>query len=177
MEITVTKGRGQDRIAARRADGSSVETSFPHKGPVPHDAVHFFVERGLCISGGFWGLVAGGWHPEDIAGLARANGHASASRAGLPGDAIVELLQAERLVECFEADLWSGTGDDAALLEVARTGCAASHVPCPAALAQALPAIRDELAEFACTWLDVDEGQVARLVWSLPVRAQTRPQV
>ena len=63
--------------------------------------------------------------------MAKAAGHASAKRAGVPDAAIVELLQAERLVECFEATLWSGDCDVPSLREVACAGCTASHVPLP----------------------------------------------
>ncbi|MEJ2410561.1 MAG: hypothetical protein P8Y48_14945 [Novosphingobium sp.] len=42
--------------------------------------------------------------------ITKACGHASASRAQVPDPAIVELPQAERPVECFEADFWAGSG-------------------------------------------------------------------
>jgi len=165
MEITLTKGQRDDCIAVRRLDGSEAVTRFPKKGPVPHDAVHWFVERGLGLEMGFWGLVAAGHHPEDLVELAKAGGHASAKRAAVPDAGIVQLLQAERLVECFEADLWSGHGDDEALLETASAGCGASHVPMPDCPPETVSRIRDALAEFACAWMDADVGHVARLVW------------
>lgn len=166
MEITLTKGLRDDTIAVRRADGSEAVTRFPKKGPVPHDAVHWFVEKGLGLELGFWGLLAAGHHPEDLVELAKAGGHASAKRAVVPDAGIVQLVQAERVVECFEADLWSGTGDDAALLEAARTGCAASHVPMPECAPGVIGQIRDALAEFACAWMDADAGHVTKLAWN-----------
>src|SRR3954453_22084071 len=108
MQITITKGERGDRIDAIRADGSSVTTTFPHKGPIPHDAVHFYVESELGLDRGFWGMVASGKHPEEVQDIAKAGGHASASRGRAPDADIIELIQAERAVECFEADLWSG---------------------------------------------------------------------
>jgi hypothetical protein len=166
MEIAITKGQREDRIAITRADGSQVETVFPHKGPVPHDAVHLFVERTLGLRQAFWGMVAGGRHPEVIAGLAKAAGHASAKRAGVPDASIVELLQAERLVECFEADLWSGgAGDAATFIAVAESACAASHVPPPALSADLIARIREEIAMFARDWQAADPGHTARLEW------------
>ncbi|WP_067733960.1 hypothetical protein [Novosphingobium naphthalenivorans] len=170
MEIAIRKGARDDRIEILREDGSSVVTRFPKKGPVPHDAVHYFVEQGLGLTQGFWGMVADGRHPEDLAELANEHGHASASRAVVPGMAIVQLLQAERLVECFEADLWVGGGDDQALLALAATACASSYVPLPQIAEDALMEIRDSLSQFACNWMDANEGHVARLSWPEPAQ-------
>ena len=59
------------------------------------------------MANAFWGRIAAGAHPEDLAAISRAGGHASAKRAARPETDVVELVQAERLVECFEAELWS----------------------------------------------------------------------
>lgn len=166
MEITITKGRLLDQIAITRADGSSAATTFPKKGPVPHDAVHWFVERALGLRQGFWGMVAGGLHPEAIAELAKAAGHASAKRAEVPEAAIVELLQAERLVECFEADLWGGGGAAADLIAVAETACGYSHVSLPALDMVAVERIREDLGQFARDWTAAPQGYVTVLEWS-----------
>ena len=165
MQITFTKGQTEDWITAIRADGSRAETRFPKKGPVPHDAVHLLVERGFALEMGFWGMVAAGHHPEHLAALAKAAGHASASRAEEPDASIVELIQAERLVECFEADLWSGGGDDATLNAIARTACGYSQVPMPPLADGALAQIRAELAEFAQSWIAAPVGHVTQLSW------------
>lgn len=165
MRIAITKGRDFDRIVASRADGSSVETTFPKKGPVPHDAVHWFVERELGLGRGFWGMVAHGHHPEDIAGFAKAAGHASASRARVPDDEIVELLQAERVVECFEADLWSPGGDPADLIAIAETACEGSYVPLPRIGAGEVGTIREKLGAFAREWIAAPAGHVAQFEW------------
>lgn len=174
MEITITKGAADDRIIMRRGDGSAAETRFPKKGPVPHDAVHWFVERELKLDRAFWGMVSGGAHPEELAALAREAGHASAKRAGTPAPHIVQLLQAERLVECFEAELWAligttgaaaGDGSDEALLAVAGAACAASQVPLPAIPPGAVAAIRRHLGAFAAGWIAAPTGHVAEFTW------------
>ncbi|MCJ2183208.1 hypothetical protein MTR62_10960 [Novosphingobium sp. 1949] len=166
MQIAITKGRGSDRVAIVRADGSRAQAQVVHKGILPHDAVHFFVERGLGLKRGFWGLLAEGHHPDDLARLACEAGHASAARAQVPQNIIVELLQAERLVECFEADAWSGAGDNAALGAMAQAGCAASHVPLPALRDEDLDRVREALTQFGCEWMDAPVGFVARLTWA-----------
>lgn len=165
MKIAITKQARHDVIAIERADGSHAATTFPKKGPVPHDAVHWFVEHELGLTRGFWGLVAAGHHPEELVELAKAAGHASASRAGVPDASIVELLQAERLVECFEADLWGGGGDDAMLLAIARTACEASHVALPVLTDGAVGRVRGKLADFAREWIAAGAGHVARFEW------------
>ena len=165
MEIAIAKGRAEDHIVIARADGTRAETRFPKKGPVPHDAVHFFVERGLGLSGAFWGMIAGGRHPEELAEIAKAAGHASAKRAAVPDAGIVELLQAERIVECFEAELWSGGNDDAALRDMATTACESSYVPLPEVPDGAFGRIRGEIAAFAREWQVAPDGHVARLDW------------
>jgi hypothetical protein len=169
MRITITKGAHADRIALVRADGSRAAFAFPKKGPYPHDAYHFFVERELGMTAGFWGLVAGGMAPEAVQALALAGGHASAKRAAAPDARIVALLQAERLVECFEAASWSGGADDAAIMAMAEPGWAASHVPPPAGVKARLGAIRARLGEFLDEWRALSEGAALELEW--PVMA------
>lgn len=165
MIIRITKGSGEDFIAIERADGMRVETRFPWKGPVPHDAVHVIVERELGLTGAFWGLVAGGRHPEEIQALAKAGGHASASRAGLPDAGIVELLQAERLVECYEALLWGGGGTLADVMAMAEPSCASSHVACPAISEGQHDAIVDAVAALADEWRVAPRGHVREWDW------------
>ncbi|MCC6926442.1 hypothetical protein [Novosphingobium sp.] len=166
MRIEITKGVSEDRIVLTRADGSVAETRFPKKGPVPHDAVHWFVERELRLARGFWGTVAAGIHPEEVQEIAKAAGHASARRAEVPGSEIVELLQAERIVECLEADLWSPGGAASDLLALAETACGYSHVPLPAGFDEAaVDRIRSGLGTFAKDWIAAPQGHCARLEW------------
>jgi hypothetical protein len=165
MRITITKGRDGDRIAVTRADGSQEAFAFPRKGPYPHDAFHFFVERELGMMRGFWGLVAGGLSPDAVQTLAHAGGHASATRAGPPDAAIIELVQAERLVECFEAASWSGGADDAMIMAMAEPAWAASQVPVPDGAAGRLGAIRAVLDSFLDDWRALSEGGTLTLEW------------
>ncbi len=153
MRVTIVKGIGDDRIDIARPDGTAAHTRFPKKGPVPHDAVHYIVEEALGLKRGFWGMIAGGLHPEDVQEIAKAAGHASAKRADIPDASIVELLQAERLVECFEAALWSGDCDASSLREVARAGCTASHVPLPEMSDAMILAIADRVSALSDAWV------------------------
>ena len=149
-----------------RADGSTARFRIPRKGPISHDIVHYCVESVLGMRNGFWGMVASGEDPGAIAVLAKAGGHASAKRAVAPDASLVELLQAERLVECFEAEGWSGSEDDAGLLAMAEAGWAASHVPALDLPAEALASVRVKLAELGAHWLSLPEGEDLVLDWS-----------
>ncbi len=162
MRVTIVHTPRECRIAIVRADGSRADTCIPHKGPFPHDVMHYVVERELGLARGFWGLVAGGQHPDELAAMAKAAGHASASRAGIPEARIVELLQAERLVECFEADLWGGPSDGDTLRSVYAAACASSHVPCLALDDARIAAIRAEVARLSAEW----QGGRLELEWT-----------
>jgi hypothetical protein len=167
MRITITKGEREDSIEAVRADGSSVRTSFPHKGPIPHDAVHFYVESSLGIADAFWGMVAAGRHPEEVAAIAKEGGHASAKRAVVPEASILRLVQAERAVECFEADLWSGgASSPQTIRETIEAGCAHSLVPPIDLSDQAIASIRFYLADLMQHWRSAPLGERVVLDWA-----------
>jgi hypothetical protein len=165
MRIAITKGTAQDHVAVTRADGSRTHFAFTKKGPYPHDAYHFFIERGLGMQVGFWGLVARGMEPEAVQAMALAGGHASAKRAAAPDPGIVELIQAERLVECFEAASWSGGADDAAIMAMAEPAWATSLVPPPAGVPDKLGDIRAALDAFLGEWRDAAVNATLELEW------------
>ena len=167
MRITITKGEREDRIEAVRADGSSVRTSFPHKGPIPHDAVHFYVESSLAISDAFWGMVAAGRHPEEVQEIAKGGGHASAKRGTIPQSSIVRLVQAERVVECFEADLWGGSSTSPETLRDAiAAGCEQSLVPTVEIGDDAIAAIQSNLRDLVMRWSQSAAGERLVLDWA-----------
>jgi hypothetical protein len=165
MRITITKEANGDRIDIVRADGSQAVTHFPRKGPTPHDAVHFLVERDGNLGKAFWGLVAGGLEPEGIQDMAKAGGHASAKRADVPDESLIQLLQAERLVECFEASLWDGQLDLPAFRSVAETACESSHVPMPALSDDAIARVHAEMVTLAARWGRAPAGETLILDW------------
>ena len=165
MQVEISKGQTQDYIRIERSDGSIAETTFPKKGPIPHDVVHYFVEKELGFGNAFWGMVASGIHPEAIAEIAKQAGHASASRATTPDDNIVELLQAERIVECFEADSWSHSPDNESLAAIAKTACESSFVPLPEMDNAAIETIRSGIAAFAREWTASATGFRFRFDW------------
>lgn len=165
MIIKITKGLQSDYLAITRNNGSTDATSFPKKGPTSHDAIHYFVEHELGLQKAFWGMIARGHAFDDIQNIAKNAGHASASRAGKPDDDIVELLQAERLVECFEADQWGGPADSATFIAVAQAACERSQVPLPPQLAEQLDTLRGRIAKFQAIWSAAPVSQVFEFEW------------
>ena len=166
MDILITKGDAMDVIEVRRDDGSGARVELPHKGPVPHDAVHFFVESTLAIDDAFWGMVANGRDPAEIARLAKDAGHASAARAEEPDRLIVRALQSERIVECFEADLWGGGGDPESFREIVKAGCEQSLVPDFPLADETIDTIRRQIFEFADRWAALPVGERCHLEWA-----------
>lgn len=165
MLIALSRQGRTEHARVERADGTVAAFSVPAKGPVSHDLVHFCVEIGLDMRGAFWGLIAEGAEPEEVAEQARAGGHASAKRAGVPEKWLVELLQAERLVECFEAESWSGVEDDEGLLAMANAGWDSSHVPPLVCSSAQLVTVRGLMAEYGQRWLGLSDGEEMALEW------------
>lgn len=166
MRITIIKGETDDRLDVVRADGSSTSSRFPHKGPIPHDFVHYAAEGELGFANGFWGMVAAGRDPAEIQDMAKAAGHASAKRAVVPTADFVEAIQAERIVEAFEADHWSGgEGDTSEVVAMAEAGCRQSLVPMVEMDDAAVERIRERIADFAGRWSVLPIGGSIELDW------------
>jgi hypothetical protein len=171
MRIVVTKGERADWIEATRDDGSVARESVPQKGPVAHDLVHFAVETELAFDRGFWGLVAAGNAPERIAEMAKEAGHASAKRAEKPDPHFVQAIQVERIVEAYEAELWSLGDDNDALRAMVQAGCDQSLVSCPDLDDDAIERARARLIALADQWAKLTVGESLAVEWTAGRRA------
>lgn len=171
MRIRITKGERADWIEARRDDGSIAREHVPHKGPVAHDLVHFAVESVLGVHRGFWGLVDAGHDPERIAEMAKQAGHASAKRAETPDPSFVEAIQVERIVESFEAEMWSNGSNNDSLRVMVAAGCDQSLVPCPELSDEALDRVRRLLNALVQEWATLATGECLTLEWLAGDRA------
>lgn len=165
MRIEFTKEERFDRICVQRGDGSRISTTFPKKGWFPHDAVHLVVERCLGLRSAFWGQIARGVSPEELGALAKVAGHASAKRANQPDEGLIELLQSERLVECFEAELWSEPARFEIFSDVLSAACEQSSIPVPDITEQDIDAIRAQLDALADQWRSLPIGETMELRW------------
>jgi hypothetical protein len=119
MVVRFVKTPGaRDRVYCERPDGSTASWSFPSYGPdgMPHDLVHYAIERALGLTDGVFGKVAKG------ADLARINAAANRT-AGRVAQAYADLqpldqvLRSERLAAGGVADL---TDPERALVRQAR---------------------------------------------------------
>lgn len=167
LAVIFTKGETLDYIEAQRLDGSKVSTTFPKKGFFPHDAVHVVVERQFGYEKGFWGRVFAGATPEDVGAISKAGGHASSARAHEPTAEIIELIQSERIVECFEAELWSEPADEDTFRGVLSAACAQSKVALPAISREDIIEIRERLEAALRTWQGLSVGETLSLTWRL----------
>lgn len=165
MEVKVVKGSDSDQIEFIGSDGAGYRIMFPKKGPFPHDLAHFVVERELGFRAAFWGRVADGVSPSEVGRLVKDAGHASSSRASKPDDDIWELLVAERLVECFEAELWSDSMDNQTFREVFDAACAQSQVTPPCLSDASIEKIRLDLKGMLAKWLDTPIGESISVRW------------
>ena len=165
MRITLTKGTDHDHLRVEREDGTSESTRFPRKMGFPHDAVHFVVEQSLRFERAFWGRVADGASPLVVASVAKAGGHASSKRAGQPAHDIVELIQAERIVECFEAEIGAESTDVETWRSVFAAACAQSRVAVPDLSSATIERIRDRLRIAARQWDGLGVGESLELYW------------
>ena len=171
MRVEFTKGRDRDFILAHRSDGTIAQTTFPKKGLFPHDAIHFVVESELRYVAGFWGRVFAGVSPEEVGALAKAGGHHSASRAEQPLAEVVELIQAERIVECFEAEIWGEPADAATFQGVLAAACSQSRVPSPILGDENIRRIREQLNRLVAQWEKLPIGDSIVLAWGAGVCA------
>jgi hypothetical protein len=80
LTASFTRRRGErDQVQVLRTDGTKTEWEFPGYGDaLPHDLVHFIVEKGLGLTDGFWGLI------DDGADVVMVNDQAVLSRDGKP---------------------------------------------------------------------------------------------
>jgi hypothetical protein len=159
MDVKFKKGNDRDFVEARRDDGTIARTTFPKKGLFPHDAVHLIVERRLRFQFGFWGRVASGATPEQIAAIAKAGGHASSVRAVRPAVEITQLIQAERLVECFEAEMWSKCSDNVTFRSILDAACSQSKILIPQLSDEDIGDIRTELKHTLEAWRELAVGE------------------
>jgi hypothetical protein len=134
MRLTFTKRAGKyDDLAIERPGGPPETIACPKQGIIPHDMVHYAVESALEHRG-FLSLVAGG----QAAGFATIGG------------AVEESI--ERLVECFQAEMWGGRVPAAELLATYEHACdARGHAAAPVSVAD-VEAIRARLDDLTERW-------------------------
>ena len=162
MKVSFVKGEKRDRVYVLREDGSEAAWDFPSYGPraLPHDLVHFAVERALGRSDGVYARVAAG---VDLARLNdaanRAGGRLREKYAGL-GDDIDGVLRSEALA----AQPWLDDAvGDASIAQRVREACAGYEITAPGELDVA--AVRAEVRALHEAWLALPSGRALALAW------------
>jgi hypothetical protein len=140
MRMTFTKRDGKyDDLTVEREGRPEGTIRCPKQGIIPHDMVHVAVET-ILSKRGFLSL------------LDKAERPGFQVRGGECEEAI------ERLVECFQAEMWSGEVPVAELLDAYALGCEArSHAPLPIS-GDEVARIRARLRELTDEWNQVQVG-------------------
>ena len=137
MQLTFTKRGGKhDELVIERSGGPPETISCPKQGIIPHDMVHYAVESTLAHRG-FLSLVADG----QAAAFATGGGNAEEA--------------VERLVECFQAEMWGGrVPADELLATYEQASDARGHPAAPVSIAD-VEEIRARLDDLTARWAAV----------------------
>jgi hypothetical protein len=146
MEIIFTKGSGKfDMMQVIRPDNSLERVDCPKQRIIPHDMVHYAVERTLKLQG-FLGRVKEG----------------ESASFGMKPEALSDSV--ERLVEVFQGNEWSGGNSSAPdIIEMYRVTCDARDChPLPVDEAS-IEGIRGAIAELTRRWEAIPIGGSLKL--------------
>jgi hypothetical protein len=137
MRLTFTKRDGKyDDLTIDRTGRDSTTIQCPKQGIIPHDMVHFGVESTLARRG-FLSL------------LQEADKPGYEVRGGDAEEAI------ERLVECFQAEMWGGRVPAAELLETYALACEAKSHDAVGVTPEDVEAVRARLDDLTGRWAAV----------------------
>lgn len=170
MHITFTKtGERTYEVVVRRDDGVTLRVRTPDKPlKIPHDMVHYVVERELSMRRGFWGSIAAGavfGTVQIVSG--RQPPHAAEQSAALIKASYREQAAAELYVavmqrvtiECKEQD-WRYV--NSCLDEVWRP----FRWPRPTVTAEDAVRVCRALREAEGRWLALPVGQSVEVTWA-----------
>ena len=141
------KGDGRHRVVVTTEDRTAQVAMSDYGEALPHELVHFVVERAMGIRFGFWGLLA---HGADLTAVMTFNAR-SPRTVSPPTDPLViehldELLEAERLVAGLY-QLGAGETLDHGVDPVQAAG------------------IRQEIDALNALWQELAIGEVLRVSW------------
>lgn len=139
MRLTFAKGTGKyDHLQIERGGLPLEMIQCPKQGIIPHDMIHYAVES-VVQHRGFLSLLREG----------------RPARYSTQGDEVANAI--ERLVETFQAEMWSGRATTADAIAMYEHGCAASgHAVAPVS-EQEIEAIRVRIDALSAAWSDVPE--------------------
>jgi hypothetical protein len=139
VRLTFTKGTGKyDQLHIERVGLPLEMIQCPKQGIIPHDMIHYAVES-VVLHRGFLSLLREG-RPASFS---------------TQGDEVADAI--ERLVETFQAEMWSGRVPAADVIAMYEHGCAASGHAVAPVLEEEIQTIRVRIDELSAAWANVPE--------------------
>lgn len=155
MNIAFKKREGAySQIICIRDDGSRSESLFPNIGPLPHDLIHYVVEKTLGLQKAFFGLVAGG----APIGYNRQHNRPLAKEQD-----ITENWQSESLVEAIQTEVLSKRARAMDFMQLVKQYCEMHDVPVPQISTEQLHSILDELDHYGREWQSLGANHQIRV--------------
>jgi hypothetical protein len=142
MQLIFTKGSGKhDHMAVMRDGVVTEKIECPKQGMIPHDMVHFGVERTLHKRGFVDRILHG-------------------EAATFQMESEPESDSVERLVEVFQADAWSGWNSAPAdMLDLYQVTCNARQCEPLELSLEDIEAVRQKLLELTGQWQLIAIGE------------------
>jgi hypothetical protein len=155
VKVQYTKKLGKyDEFKCIRDDGSIHLVMMPKIGSLPHDLVHFVVEKELSMENGFYVHVEKGL----IDGY-----YLKLEEAENPEQSSIDAQHAESLVECFQAEFNSGFQTPQYFQEILNVTCSARKIPNLDISAEQINRIRVSLEEMNARWNAVKINETLEL--------------
>lgn len=148
MNIAFRKRVGDySQLICTRDDGSRSESLFPNKRALPHELIHYVVEKTLGLHKAFYGLVASGaaiaYHEDHNHPLTKKH------------QDISQNWQSELLVEAIQTAALEHGGSVEDFYKAVQRLCASRNIPLPPVNAHQLRAICDELQLYHHQWQNI----------------------
>lgn len=145
MNIAFRKREGAySQLICTRDDGSRSESLFPNKRALPHELIHYVVEKTLGLHKAFYGLVANG------AAIAYHDNHNHPLTK--QHQDITQNWQSELLVEAIQTAALEHGGSIENFYKVFERLCISRKIQMPQINARQLRAICDELQQYHHRW-------------------------
>ncbi len=154
MQLSLKKGKDKkDYLSCTRNDGSQTRTWNPKIGMLPHDCVHFIVERNLDLDESFFKQINAG---ADLDFEAESNKETQTTEA----------YHTESLVECFQAVLANGTFEYEEFMYMYGVTCQARGIEPKSFTSADLGNFWQDLMEHNSIWMTVQIGETMELNWA-----------
>lgn len=155
MLIRYTKQLGKyDDFECVLDNGTTNKVKMPKIGSLPHDLVHYVVEKELNLDNGFYAHVEKGL----IEGY-----YLKSERCENPEKSAIDAQQAESLVECFQAESVSGYQTPEDFQYFLDVTCDARKIPHFQINAEQIKRIREGILRLNERWNSVKIGETLEL--------------